>query len=139
MGKFNSKTEHIHTTFTASDILTNMTGNKNKNITFLTNFGFVMGSQAELAKLDLKDKETMKKSISIGDEVDVFSLAKGLENRLFEKRNHDGAIHEDEDKIIYLKDVVISFQGHPPIECPALTLFVDQIVGVIPGQISIKF
>ncbi|MCM3138967.1 hypothetical protein M3573_11800 [Bacillus safensis] len=105
---------------------------ENKVLTFLTSYGQIEGSIREVEKLDVKsdlnDENFNKKlkNIILEKKLNAFSLAEYI---------YEAETGMDQNFVIYLDNVKIK-QGINEIQVNSFVLSANQIIGIIPGQLS---
>ncbi|SFJ82932.1 hypothetical protein [Thermoflavimicrobium dichotomicum] len=130
MRVFNVKKEHILSAFNAVKHLSD-----SDRITLLTNFGYVVASIAEIEELDFSTEENIINTFKTKN-VDMLSFIANFNREMIRRiREEENWEITDRDKVIYLKDAIIySHDSNQVVNVPMMSLFVDQIVGVIPGE-----
>jgi hypothetical protein len=133
----------IDSSFIAREIITK---EETPVLTFITNFGFIVGKRAVLREFDTTSEETimntLREELKEKGQFEIEPIS--LTNALFQtgkdvEVNKGGTIH-DEDKLIHLEDAKIYYAPGFTAMLPIgkITLSVDQIVGIIPGEFSTK-
>ena len=112
-------------------------GKEVPKVTFLTSFGYIEGALATIKEYDMNNEEMFieqcKRVQEENGEFKVRDLALAMVHGLVE--NDDKAL-EESNVMIYLEDVKI-IHNNNIIHMSEFTLFLDQVIGVIPGTINV--
>ncbi|PEO37005.1 hypothetical protein [Bacillus wiedmannii] len=131
--KLNLKRSYVRSLFHAIE----SGGKAVPKVTFLTSFGYIEGALATIREYDIDNEEAFieqfKRVQEENGEVKVRDLALAMVHGLVE--NDDKAL-EESNVMIYLEDVKI-IHNNNTIHMSEFTLFLDQVIGVIPGTINV--
>lgn len=135
--RLNAKTGWMDTLLTITTMK-----DKNAKLTFITNFGLIVGNSYETVQLDITDTDALKASIekttAEGKLIDNLSLTDAFYAMRLSAEEKEGFQYDSVNLRIYVKDAKIFYFSDlkNPIDCALLTLFSDQIVGIIPGIVQ---
>ncbi|MGX5472606.1 hypothetical protein [Bacillus toyonensis] len=116
----------------------NSEGHEDIYFTYVTANGLVTGKKVDYDKWDIdSDKdisETLLKVYREKGEINFFSLADAIARKNTEQSKED-LIIKDHENYIVLEDVILDKQdGLNPITINYFVLFLDQVIGIIPGK-----
>jgi hypothetical protein len=139
---FNPKRKLIESIMVANDYMSELNGQNTDNKGFMTYFtsnGWITGKPADLEYIDFStDKgfeESLKDDQGNYKNISVFSLGNSIYQKHAEdyERENEAEVTES-NQAIHLTDVTIKTANGSIARTEGFTLFVDQVIGVIPGK-----
>ncbi|HDR8016487.1 TPA: hypothetical protein QCY65_000700 [Bacillus cereus] len=109
--------------------------NPNPRLTFLTNFGFIEGAEASIQYYDVDNREEFAEQLRLAKEQHGEIRYRDLALSLVESTIKEEELLEESNVMIYLKDVKI-LHNNTTSHMEEFTLFLDQVIGVIPGTLN---
>lgn len=108
------------------------------SITFVTNFGYVTGEKYELFDVTF-DKDPKTEIKGMIDHANLFDLLSLTDSFMAYCLNNNVDVKEKND-MIFLKNVIVQYSNNMllKIHLDYMVLFIEQIVGVIPGKIELN-
>ncbi|MED1091496.1 hypothetical protein [Bacillus paramycoides] len=111
--------------------------NPNARLTFLTNFGFIEGAEASIQRYDVDKGEEFVEQLQLAKEQHGEIKFRDLAISMVDNTTKEEESIEESNVMIYLEDVKI-IHNNNTIHMAEFTLFLDQVIGVIPGTINVK-
>lgn len=129
--KLNAKTSWIYSLFVAIK-------DKEKELTFITTAGIIVGELHEIQSIQSESLEAIKEELKLVGSIDYVSLANAYFKYVVNCNLEKGYDYEDQNLRINLKNARVYLNGHTDkgIPCETIALFSDQIVAVVPGSYS---
>jgi hypothetical protein len=142
---FNSKRSLMEAVLSSKDIVNSMNddqADENGYLTYVTTIGWVTGKTFELNPIDAtaEDKiaEEIQKLYADGKKLDSLSLGVSMFNAwIKEEEEKTGKEVTNSSNAIFLEDTKIVSHNGKTVNTNVFVLFSDQVVGVIPGKISL--
>lgn len=145
--KLNEKRIYVDALTSARGVIAELNDNnriEGEYLTYLTSSAYIVGKQLRLIDLDFENEEGLHDSVGNafdkGDTIDPLSIANGFYNKFIKEYKEGGVEIYDEDKVVMLTDVtLIPLQMNTtPVKLEYLALFMDNIVGIIPGKLELQ-
>jgi len=102
---------------------------------FFTSYGMVSGTLAnyKIEKWE-ESKEAFDERIAKGEQVSTREVAISILEETIETKKFDNVTGKDE--LIYLNDAIWQIPNGERIELPEITLFLENIIGVVTGTLK---
>jgi hypothetical protein len=104
-------------------------------ITYITSFGMIQGQKATVKRFSIESEEVfvneMTKAKEAGEKLKYRDLAISTLEQFIDSHSEDS--YKDKECVIHLEKVKIITTTGSEINSDELTLFLDQVIGIIPG------
>ncbi|OJE28362.1 hypothetical protein A9490_27990 [Bacillus thuringiensis] len=109
-------------------------------LTYVTANGFIVGKELDYEILDIdteKDfEESFRETLMDKKNVSIFSIVDTFAKNYASHLKEDTVIKNRKNYKILEDVTIISNNGNSPIKSNMFVLFLDQVIGIVPGKVS---